>query len=67
MRGTDVFIVQSHTAHGDASINDAVMEHLIMVDAARRASAKRITAVCPSTGTVAKTARLRAESPSPPS
>lgn len=47
VRGTDVFIVQSHTAHGDASINDAVMEHLIMVDAARRASAKRITAVCP--------------------
>ena len=47
VRGTDVFIVQSHTAHDDASINDAVMEHLIMVDAARRASAKRITAVCP--------------------
>lgn len=47
VRGTDVFIVQSHTAHGDASINDSVMEHLIMVDAARRASAKRITAVCP--------------------
>ncbi len=47
VRGTDVFIVQSHTAHDDASINDSVMEHLIMVDAARRASAKRITAVCP--------------------
>ena len=47
VRGTDVFIVQSHTAHGDFTINDAVMEHLIMVDAARRASAKRITAVCP--------------------
>ncbi|MCY4036884.1 MAG: ribose-phosphate diphosphokinase [bacterium] len=47
VRGTDVFIVQSHTAHGEATINDAVMEHLIMVDAARRASAKRITAVCP--------------------
>ncbi len=47
VRGTDVFIVQSHTAHGHATINDAVMEHLVMVDAARRASAKRITAVCP--------------------
>ncbi|MCY4273530.1 MAG: ribose-phosphate diphosphokinase, partial [bacterium] len=47
VRGTDVFIVQSHTAHGEATITDAVMEHLIMVDAARRASAKRITAVCP--------------------
>ena len=47
VRGTDVFIVQSHTAHGDFTINDSVMEHLVMVDAARRASAKRITAVCP--------------------
>ncbi|MXW42019.1 MAG: ribose-phosphate diphosphokinase [Acidimicrobiia bacterium] len=47
VRGTDVFIVQSHTAYGEATINDAMMEHLIMVDAARRASAKRITAVCP--------------------
>ena len=47
VRGTDVFIVQSHTAHGESTVNDAVMEHLIMVDAARRASAKRITAVCP--------------------
>ncbi len=47
VRGTDVFIVQSHTAYGQATVNDAVMEHLIMVDAARRASAKRITAVCP--------------------
>ena len=31
----------------DMSINDAIMEQLIMVDAAQRASAKRITVVCP--------------------
>jgi ribose-phosphate pyrophosphokinase len=47
VRGMDVFIVQSHGAADGMSINDALMEHLIMVDAARRASAKRITAVVP--------------------
>jgi ribose-phosphate pyrophosphokinase len=47
VRGMDVFIIQSHGATGTASINDALMEHLIMVDAARRASARRITAVMP--------------------
>jgi ribose-phosphate pyrophosphokinase len=44
IRGTDVFVFQTH---GGASINDALMEQLIMIDAAKRASAKRITAVCP--------------------
>ncbi len=47
IRGSDVFIVQSHGAFEGGSINDAIMEHLIMVDAARRASAKLITAVMP--------------------
>ncbi len=47
IRGSDVFIIQSHGSIEDRSLNDAVMEHLIMVDAARRASAKRITAVLP--------------------
>ncbi len=47
IRGTDVFIVQSHSAFDDGSLNDSIMEQLIMVDAAKRASAKRITVVCP--------------------
>ncbi len=47
IRGADVFIIQSHTAADGRSINDSVLEQLIMVDAARRASAKRVTAVCP--------------------
>jgi ribose-phosphate pyrophosphokinase len=47
VRGTDVFIIQSHASTPEMSVNDALMEQLIMVDAAKRASAKRITAVCP--------------------
>ena len=43
VRGTDVFIVQTHAE----PVNDSIMEQLIMIDAAKRASAKRITAVCP--------------------
>jgi ribose-phosphate pyrophosphokinase len=47
VRGTDVFIVQTHARADDRSLNDALMEQLIMVDAARRASAKRITVIAP--------------------
>ncbi len=47
IRGTDVFIMQTHFGVDGRSINDSIMEQLIMIDAAHRASAKRITAVCP--------------------
>ena len=43
IRGCDVFIVQS----GNAPVNDHLVELLIMVQAAKLASAKRITAVIP--------------------
>jgi ribose-phosphate pyrophosphokinase len=43
VRGCDAFVIQSHTE----PINDAIMEHLIMVDALKRASAKRITVILP--------------------
>ncbi|HTL84619.1 MAG TPA: ribose-phosphate diphosphokinase [Acidimicrobiia bacterium] len=43
IRGADVFVFQTH----GGGINDSLMEQLIMIDAAKRASAKRITAVCP--------------------
>ena len=42
IRGADVFIVQSVAG---SSINDALMELLIMADAAKRASARKISAV----------------------
>jgi len=43
VRGSDAFVLQSHTA----PINQWVMEQLIMVDALKRGSAKRITVVVP--------------------
>ena len=43
IRGADIFVIQSHTS----PINEWLMEQLIMVDAAKRASAKRITVVAP--------------------
>jgi ribose-phosphate pyrophosphokinase len=43
VRGCDAFVLQSHTA----PINRWIMEQLIMVDALKRASAKRITVVTP--------------------
>jgi ribose-phosphate pyrophosphokinase len=47
IRGSDVFIMQTHYGCDHRSVNDSIMEQLIMIDAAYRASAKRITAVCP--------------------
>ena len=43
VRGCDAFIVQAHCA----PVNDQLMEMLIMIDALKRASAKRITVVAP--------------------
>jgi ribose-phosphate pyrophosphokinase len=43
IRGADVFVVQSHCE----PINDRIMQQLLMIDAAKRASARRVTAVCP--------------------
>ncbi|MFC4223156.1 ribose-phosphate diphosphokinase [Lysinibacter cavernae] len=43
VRGCDAFVIQSHTN----PINEWLMEQLIMVDALKRASAKRITVVAP--------------------
>ena len=48
VRGAEVFVVQSlcRSPHG-ATVNDAIMELLLIIDALRRASANRITAVIP--------------------
>lgn len=43
VRGADVFVLQTHAE----PVNESIMEQLVMIDAMKRASAKRITAVCP--------------------
>ncbi|MGZ4110509.1 MAG: ribose-phosphate diphosphokinase [Actinomycetota bacterium] len=43
VRGCDVFVVQTHAE----PVNESIMEQLVMIDAMKRASAKRITAVIP--------------------
>jgi ribose-phosphate pyrophosphokinase len=43
VRGSDLFIFQTH----NPNVNDAIIEQALLIDAAKRASAARITAVCP--------------------
>lgn len=47
VRGKHVFIIQSLAMADGRSVNDAFMELLIMIDAAKRASATEITAIIP--------------------
>src|ERR687892_2143115 len=47
IRGTDVFIVQPTCASPTASVDQHLVELMIMIDAFRRSSAARITAVLP--------------------
>jgi len=47
VRGADVFVLQSHLSMPDMSINDLIIEQLVMLDALKRASAKRTIAVIP--------------------
>lgn len=59
VRGTDVFIVQSTSQ----PVNDNLMELLLMVDACRRSSAHRITAVMPFFGYGRQDRRTRSREP----
>jgi len=63
VRGKDIFIVQSTatTPHGTA--NDHLMELLVMIDAMRRSSAGRITAVIPYFGYARQDRRDRSHAP----
>src|SRR4051812_31623021 len=59
VRGSDAFVIQSHTT----PINEAIMEQLIMIDALKRASAKRITVVLPFYGYARQDKKHRGREP----
>ena len=59
VRGSDAFVIQTHCA----PINKSIMEHLIMVDALKRASAKRITVVAPFYGYARQDKKHRGREP----
>ena len=74
VRGKDVFIVQStckspvrekksDTDNGFETVNDNLMELLIMIDAMRRASAGRITAVIPYFGYARQDRKAKSRDP----
>lgn len=59
VRGSDVFVVQST----NTPVNDNMMELLIMIDAFKRASAGRITAVIPYMGYARQDRKAKARDP----
>ena len=59
VRGCDAFVIQSHTT----PVNKQIMEQLIMVDALKRASAKRITVVAPFYGYARQDKKSRGREP----
>ena len=59
VRGTDAFVLQSHTT----PINTWIMEQLIMIDALKRASAKRITVIVPFYGYARQAKKHRGREP----
>ena len=59
VRGSDAFVIQSHAAN----LNTWIMEQLIMVDALKRASAKRITVVIPFYGYARQDKKHRGREP----
>ncbi|MBX7160502.1 MAG: ribose-phosphate diphosphokinase [Acidimicrobiia bacterium] len=59
VRGADVYVIQTHSS----PVNEAIMEQCIMIDALKRASAGRITAVCPYYGYSRQDKKARSREP----
>ncbi len=63
IRGEDVFVVQSTCKTDSLTVNDSLMELLIMIDALKRASAGRITAVIPYYGYARQDRKAKSRDP----
>lgn len=63
VRGKDVYIIQTHAARGDISVDQAIMEQALLIDAAKRASARSITAVAPNLGYARQDRKARGREP----
>jgi ribose-phosphate pyrophosphokinase len=59
VRGSDVFLIQTHCK----PVNDNIFEQLLLIDAAKRASAKRIIAVVPFYGYARQDRKARSREP----
>src|SRR5665213_3214897 len=59
VRGCDVFIIQTHSPN----VHDSLMEQALMIDTAKRASARSITAVCPFLGYARQDRKSRGREP----
>src|SRR6266567_369983 len=59
VRGTDAFVIQTHSA----PVNERIMEQLVMIDALKRGSAKRISAVIPFYGYARQDKKGRSREP----
>jgi ribose-phosphate pyrophosphokinase len=63
VRGKNVFIIQPHIPTDTTSINDAIMQQALLIDAARSSSASQITAVCPYLGYMRQDRKTRGREP----
>lgn len=63
VRGQHVIIMQPHAATEGGSVNDAIQEQLLLIDAAKSSSSAEVTAVCPILGYARQDRKARGREP----
>jgi len=63
IRARDVYIIQPICTHGKLTVNDALMELLVMADAFKRASCNRLVAVVPFMGYARQSKKHKSRTP----